>query len=199
MARKMTVQEKSRVIEFEKRERYALIQILNSMKTKNPDYNYTMYLSPIDSDTAYDAILTIRNRKDEVIKTYVIEAKNRSNIYSEMFLEKAKMNALNNIKPSLEMELGRPCELIYMNFTSKCTFVFSLEEMEIGKSKRVAMSSESFSDVNVKRNKLVYSLPLKEAIKMKFKYDEQEYLKSIEPVKVASITETKQIKTASIF
>lgn len=196
---KQTIAEKKRQIEFEKRERYCLTQILLALKEKNPEYKYSMYLSPIDSKTPYDAILTIRNLKEEVIKTYIIEAKNRSNIYKEMYLEKSKLNGLTNIKPNLELELDRKCELIYMNFTPVCTFIFSLDEMELGKSKRALMAHESFADEVTQRNKLVYSLPLTEAIKMKFKYDEMQYLKSIEPVKVAPIEVTQKVKTASIF
>lgn len=199
MARKMTIQEKQRVIEFEKRERYCLTQIFNALKEKNPHLKYSMYMTPIDSEISYDAILTIKNFKDEVIKTFIIEAKNRTNIYSKMFLEKKKMNGLKKVRPDIEMELGVKCELLYFNFTPKCTFIFSIDEMELGKCTREEMSSESFSDVNVKRNKLVYSLPLKEAFKMKFKYDELAYLKSIEPVKIAPIETTKQVKTYSLF
>lgn len=199
MGRRMTVQEKLRVIEFEKRERYCLKEILDSMKLKNPNYKYSMYLSPIDSDTPYDAILTIKNEDDVIIKTYIIEVKNRTRLYVNMYLEKKKLNALKKVQNSLELELGRKCELLYINISEHCTFIFSLDEMELGKCTRESMSSESFSDINVKRNKLVYSLPLKEAIKIKFKYNEEDYLRSIEPVKIAPVEKTKEIKTYSLF
>lgn len=199
MKKQQSLAEKQRQIEFEKRERYCLTQIVNVLREKNPNFNYTMYLSPIDSLTAYDAILTIRNEKDEVLKTYIIEVKNRTNHYKFMYMEKRKLNGLRKAQESLKIELGRECELLYINITDKCTFIFSIDEMELGKCTRELMASESFADNVTQRNKMVYSLPLTEAIKMKFKYDELIYLKSIEPVKIAPITETKKIKTASIF
>lgn len=191
--------ERRRRIEYEKRERYCLTQIFNALKEKNPHLKYSMYMSPIDIETAYDAILTIKNEKDEVIKTFILEAKNRTSIYSKMYYEKKKHNGLVKTKANIKLELDRDAEILYINFTKQCTFIFAIDEMELGKSTRELMTDESFADEIGQRNKLVYSLPLKEAFKMKFKYDEQEYLKSIEPVKIAPITETKQIKTYSLF
>lgn len=196
MARKMTIEEKRRVIEFEKRERYSLTCIVDELKNKNPELDYNLYLSPIDSDCPYDGLLTIRNNKQEILNTFLIEMKNRSCLYSKMFMEKKKLNGLKKSQLSIKMELNRTADILYINTTDKYTMIFPINEMELGKSTRETMSSESFSNVNVKRNKLVYSLKLKDAIKIKFRFLEEEYKKSIEPIKV--VIENKP-KTYSIF
>jgi len=174
------IEEQKRLIEFEKRERYCLQQIVNRLREKNPDLEFIMYTTPVDSGIAYDATLTVKEQ-DTIISSYIIELKNRTHIYDTMFFEKKKLNGLNKAKKSLKFETNRDFEILYINVTEFNTLVFQIDNMDLKKTSKQKMSSKSFELIDNKRNKMVYSLSVEEATKFDFKYDEQDYIKSITP------------------
>lgn len=198
----MTIEDKQRVIELEKRERWAIKEIVTILNAKNI-YKYDIYLSTIDSDCPWDCILTVKDFSDNILETFMIEMKNRSNDWSDngFVFEKKKYNDLLKAKKSVEFELRRPITIMYWNTTpSKYTYMWNIESLTLGKSKRKAMKKETFAENNQEVNKNIFLLDINDATKFNWKFDENKYLNSL-PKLIEFKSNYKEIKktTCSIF
>ncbi len=200
MARTMTSNDKQRVIELEKRERYILKEIITRLNATEK-YKYTGYMSTIDTDCPYDCILRVYDLiTNELVETFMIELKNRTNTWEDFFFEKKKYNALIKAQKSLTIELGRTPKMMYWCVTDSKTYMFDIESIQLGKLKKQEMNKETFADLRQKVNKQIYLLNIQDAQKFNYGYSEQKYLESIKPVTEYKTQYNKPTTTtASIF
>jgi len=200
--RKMTIEDKKRVIELEKRERWAIKEIITILNAKG-NYKYDIYLSTIDSDCPWDCILTVKDLNNNILETFMVEMKNRSNDWSDtgFVFEKKKYNDLLKARTNVQFELQRPITIMYWNTTpTKFTYIWNIDSLTLGKSKRKAMKKETFAENNQEVNKNVFLLDVNDATKFNWKYDENKYLDSLpKPIEFKTNNIEKEKYIASIF
>jgi len=202
MARKMSIADKQRVIELEKRERWAITKIVEILNARGK-YIYSAYLTTIDSDCPYDALITVKDFDCNILQTFMVEMKNRSNDWQDdgFVFEQKKYKDLLKARENVEYELQRPITILYWNSTpSKYTYMWNVDSLKLTKAVKKKMNKETFAAEKREVNKNTFLLQPKDATAFNWKYNEESYLNDTQPkIIVKTINQQPEKYTVSLF
>lgn len=171
----------ARVLMYSYRERYALTFLFDKM---NEDVGYNKFeLIPTTAwgFDPYDAVLIHRNRKEEIVNVFIVEAKIRTNKYTSfttLFLEHNKFEKMKSIRDNVGMKYNvDEIKMLYVNFIENDkTYIYHLDNFDLPKSIWNEMNEYTFRRNGEKKKKRVYELDKCISQHIDYVYNEDNYV-----------------------